>query len=463
MISPGHYLRPLLAPESVALIGASAKAGSLGRIVYENLLAGGFQRRAFCGQPESRHDSGPAGISVADRDRQAGRPGGYLRAAGRGAGDPRRNAPAGARRRHSFRGADGEVRRLSPLAPRNRRARPRLARSSRRARELRRHPHLARAQCQLQRGRGGAGPVDPDLAIGRGLRRAARFRTHRGHGIRVGRRTRRDRRRRFRRSARVRAGRRRDRRHRALYRNAARCAEFLVGLARGCAHQAGDRAQGGAASGRHTAPATSTRTACSKPRSSAPAPFACIPTRSCSPRRAILASGRIPRGNRLAIVTNGRGPGLLAIDRAAETGVVLADLSAATRVALAALLPPEADPGNPVDVRGEATPARFGAAVTAVLADPGVDAVLALHVPVPAAPPVATADAVATAARTCGQAGARRVARRHRSAGSARRAGIGRASRIFSRRRSRSTRLRRSQPIGAIRNGCWKCRRRCPR
>jgi acetyltransferase len=114
----------------------------------------------------------------------------------------------------------------------------------------------------------------------------------------------------------------------------------------------------------------------------------------------ILASGRIPRRNRLAIVTNGRGPGLLAIDRAAETGVVLADLSAATRSALLALLPPEADPGNPVDVRGEATPARFGAAVNAVLADPGVDAVLALHVPVPAAPPVATAEAVASAART---------------------------------------------------------------
>jgi acetyltransferase len=114
----------------------------------------------------------------------------------------------------------------------------------------------------------------------------------------------------------------------------------------------------------------------------------------------ILASGRIPRRNRLAIVTNGRGPGLLAVDRAAETGVVLADLSAATRDALAALLPPEADSGNPVDVRGEATSARFGTAVQAVLADPGVDAALALHVPVPAAPPVATAEAVASAART---------------------------------------------------------------
>ena len=65
----------------------------------------------------------------------------------------------------------------------------------------------------------------------------------------------------------------------------------------------------------------------------------------------------------------------------AENEVVLADLSAATRSKLTALLPPEADPGNPVDVRGEATPQRIGAAVSAVLADPGVDGVLALHVP----------------------------------------------------------------------------------
>lgn len=117
----------------------------------------------------------------------------------------------------------------------------------------------------------------------------------------------------------------------------------------------------------------------------------------------VLASGRIPRGSRLAIVTNGRGPGLLATDRAADTGVVLAELSSSTRATLAALLPPYADPGNPVDVRGEATSQRIGAAVSAVLADPGVDGVLALHVPVPAAPAVPTAEAVAAAARAAGK------------------------------------------------------------
>jgi hypothetical protein len=43
------------------LIGASAKAESLGRIVYQNLLAGGF-RASFSPSTESRHDSRPAGL-----------------------------------------------------------------------------------------------------------------------------------------------------------------------------------------------------------------------------------------------------------------------------------------------------------------------------------------------------------------------------------------------------------------
>lgn len=42
-----HYLRPLVAPSSVALFGASERPGSLGRIVYENMLAGGFRGETF--------------------------------------------------------------------------------------------------------------------------------------------------------------------------------------------------------------------------------------------------------------------------------------------------------------------------------------------------------------------------------------------------------------------------------
>jgi acetyltransferase len=117
----------------------------------------------------------------------------------------------------------------------------------------------------------------------------------------------------------------------------------------------------------------------------------------------LLATGRIPRGNRLAIVTNGRGPALLAADCARDLGVPLAPFSTATKSALASLLPPNVKPVNPVDVCGEALPERFGRAVETVLADATTDGVLALHVTVPAAPAADSARAVAAAAKSAGK------------------------------------------------------------
>ncbi len=113
----------------------------------------------------------------------------------------------------------------------------------------------------------------------------------------------------------------------------------------------------------------------------------------------ILALGRIPRGDRLAIVTNGRGLALLAADSAVTQGISLARLAPATLAALDRLLPAERTQANPVDVRGDAPPARLAAAVALTLADPGVDAVLALHVPRPAGAPTDSARAVAKAAQ----------------------------------------------------------------
>ncbi|TMH66725.1 MAG: hypothetical protein E6H48_10660, partial [Betaproteobacteria bacterium] len=49
-----HYLRPLLAPRSVALVGASERPGSLGRVVYENLLAGEFAGELYAVNPNHR-------------------------------------------------------------------------------------------------------------------------------------------------------------------------------------------------------------------------------------------------------------------------------------------------------------------------------------------------------------------------------------------------------------------------
>ncbi|MBK8689978.1 MAG: GNAT family N-acetyltransferase [Betaproteobacteria bacterium] len=114
----------------------------------------------------------------------------------------------------------------------------------------------------------------------------------------------------------------------------------------------------------------------------------------------ILSMGKQPRGDRLAIVTNGHGPGTLAADSAADRGVPLAELSPETDKALAAVLPPNVASRNPINVRGDATPERMAAAVSALLADPQVDAVLALHVQRPATGATDAARAVATVARS---------------------------------------------------------------
>ena len=113
----------------------------------------------------------------------------------------------------------------------------------------------------------------------------------------------------------------------------------------------------------------------------------------------ILAVGRIPNDNRLAIVSNGRGPALLAADSAAEHGVVLASLAPATLASLDALLPHASARTNPIDIRGDAPPARLAAAVDAAVHDDGVDAVLVLHVARPVTGVVDSARAVADVAR----------------------------------------------------------------
>lgn len=97
-----------------------------------------------------------------------------------------------------------------------------------------------------------------------------------------------------------------------------------------------------------------------------------------------------PRGNRLAIITNGGGPGAMAADRAADLGMPLAELSAKTMAALDAQLPPHWSHGNPLDIVGDADAARYRFAVAAALADDKVDGVLAMMVPTGV---TATADA----------------------------------------------------------------------
>ena len=88
-----------------------------------------------------------------------------------------------------------------------------------------------------------------------------------------------------------------------------------------------------------------------------------------------------PRGNRLMIVTNGGGPGVMAADHAADIGIPLAQLSETTLAKLNDILPPTWSKGNPADIVGDADPARYAATISTCLEDPNVDGVLAILTP----------------------------------------------------------------------------------
>jgi acetyltransferase len=94
-----------------------------------------------------------------------------------------------------------------------------------------------------------------------------------------------------------------------------------------------------------------------------------------------LAYQPVPRGRRVAIVTNAGGPGVLATDRAVREGLELASFSEATAEALKKSLPGTANLKNPVDVIGDAKVDRYGAALSAALADEGVDGALVILTP----------------------------------------------------------------------------------
>jgi acetyltransferase len=104
-------------------------------------------------------------------------------------------------------------------------------------------------------------------------------------------------------------------------------------------------------------------------------------------------------GKRLAVLTNGGGIGVLAVDRLADLGGVLADISPATMQRLDAALPPIWSHANPVDIAGDADGARYAVAFEALLDDPGSDAVLVMNVPTALASATDAAQAVVEVAR----------------------------------------------------------------
>ena len=116
-----------------------------------------------------------------------------------------------------------------------------------------------------------------------------------------------------------------------------------------------------------------------------------------------FASQPLPRGNRVGIVTNAGGPGILATDVLANGGMELADLTPETRAAMRDVLPPEASVQNPVDMIATSGPAQYEACVRATLRDPGTDAVIVIFVSPITIDSFAVAQAVVRGIETAAQ------------------------------------------------------------
>lgn len=95
----------------------------------------------------------------------------------------------------------------------------------------------------------------------------------------------------------------------------------------------------------------------------------------------IFAHNPLPRGNRVAIVTNAGGLGVLATDACIENGLELAPLDETTVTALQEILPPAANSHNPIDVLGDALAERYGKALNIVARDKNVDLLLVILTP----------------------------------------------------------------------------------
>jgi acyl-CoA synthetase (NDP forming) len=112
----------------------------------------------------------------------------------------------------------------------------------------------------------------------------------------------------------------------------------------------------------------------------------------------LLSSQPLPRGRRVAVLTNAGGLGILCADACEAVGLELAPLARSTSATLEELLPSAASLSNPVDMLGSATGASYEAAIPVLLADSGIDAVIVLFVPPVHAGAGEVADAIVRAA-----------------------------------------------------------------
>jgi acetyl coenzyme A synthetase (ADP forming)-like protein len=109
---------------------------------------------------------------------------------------------------------------------------------------------------------------------------------------------------------------------------------------------------------------------------------------------ALLAHQPVPKGRRVAILTNAGGPGILAADACEANGLELPVLSEETRRELRAFLPSAASVTNPVDMSASARADHYRRALSAILRDDNIDSVLTIFIPPLVTEPGAVAEAI---------------------------------------------------------------------
>lgn len=94
-----------------------------------------------------------------------------------------------------------------------------------------------------------------------------------------------------------------------------------------------------------------------------------------------FSGNKLPAGNRLLIVTNAGGPGILAADTAERLGISLPQMTKESIASIAGLLPSNASLYNPIDIIGDATSERYGVVLNKAVSDPSVDGILVILTP----------------------------------------------------------------------------------
>lgn len=113
-----------------------------------------------------------------------------------------------------------------------------------------------------------------------------------------------------------------------------------------------------------------------------------------------LAPKKFPEGDKIAIVTNAGGPGIIATDMSENSGLKLATFQEETIKELKKYLPSAANFHNPVDVIGDAARDRYENTLATVMSDPGVDSVLIILTPQSMTDAMGTAEAIVKIAKS---------------------------------------------------------------